>query len=118
MWRAVTNATPDVLRILGVVAGHQVGQSHGKPDMLRNEFTRHILPSAEFGVDMQQAWVVESALVEIKWRGKAQLKQFVLTLVELGRLFVVHRNGAQSTLVAPVAKQHMAHAQHQHTLVG
>ena len=86
--------------------------------MLRNEFARHILPAAEFVVDVQQAGVIESALVEIERRGKAQLKQFVLTLVQLGRLFVVQGNGAQTPLVAPVAKQHAAHAQHEHALVG
>ena len=59
--------------------------------MLRNEFTRHILPAPSLESTCSKPGSSKSALVEVEWRGKAQLKQFVLTLVELGRLFVVHR---------------------------
>jgi hypothetical protein len=33
-------------------------------------------------------------------------------------LFVVQGNGAQTPLVAPIAKEHVTHAQHEHALVG
>ena len=78
--------------------------------MLRNELTRNILPAANRGFKVQQSRVFQSALVEVQGRWKTQLKQFVCALVELGCLFVFEWNGAQPALVAPVAKQHGAHA--------